>query len=155
MGTSENIRVFISYSHDSKEHKERVLRLAKRLESNGVDCNLDGYLMSPPEGWPRWMRKQIRQADFVLVICTKTYQERYEGEAEFGTGAGAKWEGMIITQEIYEAEGRNNKFIPVTFSKEDSKHIPIELRSGTWYVLDNDEGYLEMYARIKIGRAHV
>jgi hypothetical protein len=148
MGTSDNIRVFISYSHDSKEHKERVLRLAKRLESNGIDCNWDGYLMSPPEGWPRWMRKQIRQADFVLVICTKTYQERYEGEAEFGTGAGAKWEGMIITQEIYEAEGRNNKFIPVTFSKEDSKHIPIELRSGTRYVLDDDEGYLEMYARI-------
>src|SRR4051812_45440339 len=115
MGTSENIRVFISYSHDSKEHKERVLRLAKWLENDGIDCYLDRYEMSPPEGWPRWMRKQIRQADFVLVICTKTYLERYEGEEEFGTGAGAKWEGMIITQEVYEAEGRNNKFIPVMF----------------------------------------
>lgn len=86
MNTSDSIRVFISYSHDTKEHKERVLRFAERLESHGIDVYLDRFVMSPPEGWPRWMRKQIRQAHFVLVICTETYQKSYEDTAELGKG---------------------------------------------------------------------
>jgi HEAT repeat protein len=147
MSDSDNIKVFISYSHDSEDHKDRVLQLAKRLEKNGIECSLDRYEISPPEGWANWMRKQIQQAKFVLVVCTKIYKERYEGNAELGTGAGAKWEGLIITQELYQAEGRNTKFIPVVFSKEDTKHIPIALSGGTWYVLD-DEGYLELYRHI-------
>ena len=32
----ERPRVFISYSHDSDEHRERVLALANRLRSDGV-----------------------------------------------------------------------------------------------------------------------
>ena len=39
-----------SYSHDSAEHKQRVLALADRLRANGVDARLDQYMMAPPEG---------------------------------------------------------------------------------------------------------
>ena len=60
-------KVFISYSHDSKGHKNRVFELSERLRSEGVDCHMDQYEMSPAEGWPKWMRNQIRWADFVLV----------------------------------------------------------------------------------------
>ena len=35
--------VFISYSHDSDEHKNWVLQLATRLRSNGVDVILDRW----------------------------------------------------------------------------------------------------------------
>lgn len=34
-------RVFISYSHDSVEHKAFVLQLANRLRADGLDCQLD------------------------------------------------------------------------------------------------------------------
>lgn len=84
-------RVFISYTHDSDSHMNRVLELSERLRSDGVDSNLDQYEVSPPEGWPAWMRKQIKHADFVLVICTEHYLSRYEGLEEKGKGAGAKW----------------------------------------------------------------
>ena len=43
-------RVFISYSHDSEEHAVRVLALADRLRSEGIEAILDQYEMSPPEG---------------------------------------------------------------------------------------------------------
>ena len=66
-------KVFISYTQDSSIHMERVLELSERLRSDGVDCNLDQYETSPPEGWPAWMRKQIKDAEFVLVICTEAY----------------------------------------------------------------------------------
>ena len=31
-------RVFLSYSHDSAEHKERILRFAQRLRKDGIDA---------------------------------------------------------------------------------------------------------------------
>ena len=43
-------KVFISYSHDSKEHAERVLSLSDRLRRDGVDSQIDQYELSPPEG---------------------------------------------------------------------------------------------------------
>jgi hypothetical protein len=46
-------RVFISYSHDSPEHLDHVLELADRLRTDGIDCHIDQYEESPPEGWPR------------------------------------------------------------------------------------------------------
>ncbi len=47
--------VFISYSQDSEEHKKRVLDLSNRLRGDGVDCSIDQYEESPPEGWTRWV----------------------------------------------------------------------------------------------------
>ena len=65
------LRVFISYSHDSPEHADRVLALSDRLRQDGLDSILDQYFLgSPDEGWPRWMDRQIRDVDFVLMICT-------------------------------------------------------------------------------------
>lgn len=71
-------KVFISYSHDSKEHKDRVLKLAQSLRKDGVNCNLDRYDTSPKKGWRRWMESQIKEATYVLVICTQTYCRRFE-----------------------------------------------------------------------------
>jgi hypothetical protein len=34
-------RVFISYSHDSEAHRERVLALSERLRADGIDADLD------------------------------------------------------------------------------------------------------------------
>ena len=45
-------RVFISYSHDSNAHADRVLALSDRLRRDGIDATVDQYELSPPEGWP-------------------------------------------------------------------------------------------------------
>ena len=66
-------RVFITYSHDSPEHRHRVLALAERLRKDGVDAQLDQYVAgTPAKGWPRWMEDRLEWAQFVLVICTET-----------------------------------------------------------------------------------
>ena len=36
-------RVFISYSHDSQEHMDRVWQLSERLRRDGVDCRIDQH----------------------------------------------------------------------------------------------------------------
>lgn len=141
-------RVFISYSHDSPEHVESVLNLSDRLRADGIDCHVDQYEMFPQYGWPRWMMQQIENAAFVLVVCTETYNEKFRGKCEVGKGLGVKWEGAIVTQEIYESEAKNKKFLPVTFSSNDQIHIPIPLRSAQSYVLSTAEDYEILYRHL-------
>jgi hypothetical protein len=81
---------FISYSHDTAAHSQRVLELANVLRSHGVDVELDRYHVRPPQGWPRWCEEQLRpdKADFVLVICTDIYRQRVEGRTAADEGRG-------------------------------------------------------------------
>ena len=145
---SDPIAVFISYSHDSESHKDSVLNLAYRLRKDGIDCVIDQYEESPPQGWPQWMIDQIERADFVLVVCTQTYARRFNRKDPGGPGKGAKWEGAIITQEVYDAHGRNMKFIPVVFKEADAEHIPVILRGATRYNPTPGTGYDSLYRRL-------
>jgi tetratricopeptide (TPR) repeat protein len=142
------VRAFISYSHDSAAHKDRVWDLCERLRHDGIDCRIDQHEFSPPEGWPRWCRSQVQKSQFVLLVCTETYKRRYEGKEVTGTGLGAKWEGFIITLELYETEGRNTKFIPVVFTPDDAQHIPLELRGATHYDLSTREAYPNLFRHL-------
>lgn len=65
-------RTFVSYSHDSEEHEDHVLRLANRLRGDGIDARIDAYEPVPREGWPEWMLHQIRAAKYCLVVATET-----------------------------------------------------------------------------------
>src|SRR5690349_4683158 len=117
-------RVLISYSHDSPEHKDRVLALSNGLREDGIECTIGQYLLVPPEGWPRWMEKQIRESDFVLMVCTETYYRRVLGEEDAGRGRGVRWEGHLIYEAIYQAGTQNTKFIPVVLEAEGAQWIP-------------------------------
>jgi tetratricopeptide (TPR) repeat protein len=141
---------FISYTHDSPGHRERVLRLADRLNRDGVSCELDQYHEDdPPEkGWPLWMLDMIDCASYVLAICTKTYEQRFRRYDSTSTGKGAKWEGAAITQELYDSPHGNTKFIPVVFSEGDIQYIPLPLRGTTRYDLSTVTDYQLLYRRL-------
>ncbi len=145
---SASPRVFISYSHDSQEHKDRVLELADRLRQDGIDCTIDQYEESPSEGWQRWMLNQVDEATFVLVACTEQYDRRFRGRETVGKGKGATWEGGVIIQELYDDQGQNAKFIPVTLTQEDANFIPSPLRGTTSYRLNTTDGYELLYRRL-------
>ncbi|MBL8172886.1 MAG: SUMF1/EgtB/PvdO family nonheme iron enzyme [Acidobacteria bacterium] len=134
-------KVFISYSHDSQEHRVRVYHLLSKLRADGVHCVTDHLIISPPEGWRAWMENQISEADFTLVVCTETYRRRAERKEKPGVGLGATWEASLITDEIYRNATRNEKFIPVVFAQEDIAHIPPQLGQVTFYRVDLDEQY--------------
>lgn len=149
-----NTRVFISYSWDSKEHKERVLRLADTLrEKCGLDADLDRYVRAiepytPERGWDLWMQDKIKWADFVLIVCTEIYKRRFEGEEEPGQGLGLSWEGTIIRQDLYSKQLKDTKFIPIIFSQLDSAHVPQILYSKDKYNLHDKESYKELIYRL-------
>lgn len=140
--------IFISYSHDSEEHCDRVLSLSNRLIEDGLDCILDQYETSPPEGWPKWMDKHLRDAEWVLVICTETYYKRVIGEEKPGKGRGVKWESTLSYQHIYDDDSNKNRFIPVIFDSKNESYIPTPFKGGTWYCVDSEEGYDALYRRL-------
>jgi hypothetical protein len=77
-------RIFISYSRESANHTSRVRALADRLRTDGIESWIDQYVQDPNEGWIRWMRSQVKEADRVLLVFAETYQRRFEGDEEEG-----------------------------------------------------------------------
>jgi tetratricopeptide (TPR) repeat protein len=144
-----NVAVFISYSHDSPQHKARVLELADRLRADGLNCIIDQYDdETPAEGWPLWMDKQIHKANFVLMVCTETYYRRVMGDEQPGKGLGARWEGHIILQHLYNHGVFNTKFIPILFAESDEQYILTPVAGVTRYRVDTKEGYEVLYSRL-------
>lgn len=147
---NENPVAFISYTHDSEHHQNQVLEFANKLRSQGIDAVLDQYEESPQEGWPRWMDRQIRNADYVIMICTPVYFKRVMGEEIPGKGLGGIWESNLIYQHLYNEGGVNHKFIPVLFEGSSSyMDIPSPLQGATHYVGNTDSGFDKLYWRLR------
>ena len=102
------VKVFISYSWDSKEHKEWVEGLAKCLRSeHGIDATIDTWDVWGGQDLAVYMETSIRSADRVLVI----YTESAVNKATARTG-GIGYEHMIVTAEMMQDLG-TSKFIPI------------------------------------------
>ena len=147
------IRVFMSYSHESLEHKKRVLELAIRLRKDGVDARLDQFESPyPDDGWPTWSSRQIVSSSYVLAVCTERYYSSFMGLSEFGKGRGVRWEGKIIQNVLYY-DYLQTGFLPLLFSREDEKYIP-PILIGAGKILLKDErktsqnGYEQLLQRL-------
>lgn len=145
-------RVFISYAHDSNEHRDFLLKYSNWLITpGGLDCSIDHYVEDSdlPEGWPHWMRTQIREAKYVLVVCSPKYLARYNrDQKEEGKGKGVKFESTLIENDIYQKESLNAKFIPVIANKDHSKCIPDLLQSQSRYDLTDADDKEHLYRRL-------
>lgn len=144
----ENPKTFISYSHDSQKHQDRVRALADRLRVDGIDVQIDQYAPAPSEGWPMWMDKQIRTATFVLLVCTDIYLRRVERREEPGKGRGVLWEADLIYNSLYPADLNVQKFIPILFADAEPSSIPLRLRCLTHYRVDTEDGYENLYRHL-------
>jgi tetratricopeptide (TPR) repeat protein len=146
---TESKRVFISYSHDDEEHRERVRFLSDKLRSNGINCRIDQSIEHDPSAdWSLWMEDEIEDADFVLVVCTPTYYERYRNKSPEGEGLGVRWEGAILRRELYNKEKNKSRFIPIFFSEPNKEIIPDPISETTYYQPLTDEGYESLYHRL-------
>ncbi len=115
---ADNPKVFISYSHDSPEHKQWVSELAALLRRNGVDAILDQWDLGLGDDVTRFMERGIVDADRVLVICT----DKYVSKANADEG-GVGYERMIVNAELVQNLG-TDKFIPIIRQASDKKKTP-------------------------------
>jgi hypothetical protein len=138
-------KLFVSYSHESNEHRERVLGLAERLRADGFDTVIDRYVEgAPPQGWPRWMLNQIDWADYILLVCTATYYRRFRGHEAPDSGKGVDFEGAVITNELYERKSDLSRFVPIVFDAASTCYTPEPIPRSSAHVLISDEAYQKL-----------
>jgi len=143
----DNPRVFVSYSHENEVFENKILDFSNKLRSEGIDANVDLYEEAPAEGWPKWMDNQIREADFVVVVITKSYFDKCYGQNT--KGKGVSWEVNIVYQYIYDNYSENNKFIPVFFDTEAEEYILTPLKPFTFYNVGDEAGFDRLYWRLR------
>lgn len=100
-------KVFVSYSYDSPDHKSWVGNFASKIREYGIDVTYDRWEILAGDDLPAFMERQLLSADFVIVVCTKTYCEK----ANAGVG-GVGYEKMILTADLM-SKIETRKIIPV------------------------------------------
>lgn len=126
------IKVFVSYSWDSDNHRAGVVQFVNRLRKEEIHAVYDGDL-SLGDRMTHFMEREIADSDYILYICTPAYKAKADSR-ERGVG----YESNIISYEIYESNDER-KFIPILFSGTWKDSLPIwslgkigvDLRSGS------------------------
>jgi hypothetical protein len=74
------------------------------------------------------MHEEITKAHFVLCICSRAYRDRAEHRGGTAAGRGVRWEGAIVTNEMYsDLAAGNRKFIAVVLDDRPADEIPYML----------------------------
>ena len=105
-------KVFISYARKDSTSAE-VGELVQWLKGQeGIEVISDHRFpyRAPPQGWYKWMEHSIEEADIVLCICGRAFKAGFEKK---GGTPGVIREGDIITADLYEKGGWNEKIHPI------------------------------------------
>jgi tetratricopeptide (TPR) repeat protein len=135
-GAAAPFRVFISYAHDDAAHESRVRQFWLFLREQGIDARADLLVAKRRQDWAQWMTRQIRDADYVLVIASPEYKRRAEGDAGPGEGRGVQWEAGLIQERIYVGQQAGlRRVLPVVLPGCSVGDLPLWLRpaSTTWF----------------------
>lgn len=129
-------KAFISYSWESEDHKQWVRELATRLRGDGIETTLDQWHLVPGDQVPEFMEREVRESDYVLIVCTTKYKDRSD-KREGGVG----YEGDIMTAEVLTTRNER-KFIPLLCGHEWEECAPSWLL-GKYYLDFSSTPYLE------------
>lgn len=135
-------RVFVSYSHDTEQHKDWVLALATRLVANGVDIVLDQWDLTLGSDLPRFMEQGLSAAQRVLAVCTEPYVDK----ANSGRG-GVGYEKMILTAQLMQ-DVMSDRIIRVIRSNTLATPVPIFLSSRVYIDFRDDLAFEPKYAEL-------
>lgn len=132
----ENPKVFISYSHDSEEHKGWVRKLAEDLTANGVRIILDDWYLKIGDNLGAFMEQSIQNSDYTILICTPKFSYKINNRI-----GGASFEAELIIGNILLSADSQKKFIPVLREGLANDSIPMYLKSKLYADFSNNEKY--------------
>jgi hypothetical protein len=147
-------RVFVSYAHDSPEHKEQVRRFATFLRSRiGLDVHLDRWYEDKRRDWSAWAIEHLTEAEFILVIASPEYKRRADGVAAPGEGRGSQFEAAVIRNNVTRNLRRETeRVLPVVLPGQSREDVPTFLNAhstSTYHVMEFTEaGVSELLAAI-------
>jgi hypothetical protein len=132
--------VFISYAHDSPEHKEAVRRLADLLRDRGLPVVLDQWATGHRKDWSTWAPKAIVKSDFTLMIASPDYKTAADDFEDSDRNPGVQSEAAIIRDLLHGDRARwKRRFLPILLPGHDKAEIPyfMQPNSADWYRIDD------------------
>jgi hypothetical protein len=138
--TESTGEVFIMYSWDSEDHKERVLSLWKTLRENGFDAVIDRQVSqeNTATDFNVMMHKAITDYHKVIILLSEGYAKKAD---TFKGGVG--FEYSMLIKEIQE---HNQKYILASFDKISNDIFPAYLK-GREAIRLSEEADLEVLFR--------
>lgn len=129
MSSDSTPRVFISYAHDSDEHREGVLRFASFLRAQGIDAVLDTWCEGESQDWYAWAIRELTGADYVLVVASPRYRQVGDGCGPQGMHRGVQSEAALLRELIYGNRDRwRQRILPVLLDGHGPDEIPLFLQ---------------------------
>jgi hypothetical protein len=138
MSININKKVFISYSHDSEEHKKWVLELAEFIRGDEIEVVCDQCDLALGADIPTFMEEGITENDFILCVCTETYTNK----ANSGIG-GVGYEKHMATSRIFQNPSHRNRFIPIVRNNNLQKKLPSFFGEARYADLSGDKDVLK------------
>jgi tetratricopeptide (TPR) repeat protein len=122
-------RVFVSYAHDSDQHRRTVLRLCTVLQRLGVDVHVDEWFTDLRRDWFLWMIEQFEKADHVIVVASPQYRAAGDGNVPADCHRGVQTESAVLRNFLYrDRETWTRKILPVILPGRSVDEIPLYLQ---------------------------
>ena len=139
-------KIFISYFWTNPDHQDKVINLAERLVSDGIDVVIDKWDLKEGQDKFNFMETMVKSPDIVrvLIILDKKYSEK----AEQRTG-GVGTETQIISPKIYSNVSQE-KFIPIVSEKDENGEpfVPTYLKGRIYIDISEQDHFEENYENL-------
>ncbi len=144
MENNERIKVFVTYSWDNEEHKEKAIAFTNFLRDNGFHAEVDKMLVQneTAKDFKVMMHKGMTDYQKVIVILSEGYKKKAE---EFIGGVGTEY--TLILKDI---EVNPNKYILISFEGHNDNIAPLFFKSREIidFSKDNEGEKQKLFAKL-------
>ncbi|MBM7774107.1 hypothetical protein JOD54_004311 [Actinokineospora baliensis] len=117
--------VFVTYTHDSQNHKDDVRFFSRLLREVGIDVTLDQWAEGVRQDWSSWATQSILTADYVLVIASPQYAAAGDGLGPSTTNPGVRSEAAILRNLLHsQRDTWTPKLLPVILPGRQVTELP-------------------------------
>ena len=136
-------RVFLSYAWESDEFRTWVKALATRLREDGVEARLDDWHLPKNGNIPEFMNREVREADWVLVLCSPGYQQRVRATEDGERVSGVGWESRLLSGGLLVTN--QNKILAVLAQGQWQHAAPDSLLGQIYFDISHPATFEENY----------
>jgi len=114
---------FLSYAWGASAHERWVLKLADDLRKADIDVLLDQWNNSTIGASVPRFASRIEQSDFIIVVGTPYYREKYENKlSQYGSMVAAEVD--LINVRLTGTEAQKTSILPILLSGEERTSFP-------------------------------